>query len=241
MRITKFVNKCIKKKQCIIMYSRHIPIYHDDWNSRWSSFNHSPMYSSRVSRFPELSPRYDPEPLFDRAPMPFPDYDRREVMPRTDPVWGYQSTVAPTMENEMRKMTQEMNNMAKNFQRSGPASGLKTVEDLRLVEDFNVNNPVQEDVYGNRMFQLGFDVRQFRPEEIHIKTNGNQLSVHCKHEEKENGKSVFREYNRQFILPKEVNPEHLTSKLSGDGSLKISAPLPPLAGSRDRLIPIDKK
>lgn len=145
------------------------------------------------------------------------------------------------MENEMRRMTQELNNMARNFQRTGPAGGLKSVEDLRLTEDFKVNNPVQQDVFGNRKFQLEFDVRQFRPEEIHIKTNGNQLSVHCKHEEKENGKSAFREYNRQFILPKEVNPEHLTSKLSADGMLNIEAPLPALPGSRDKLIPIDRK
>lgn len=59
----------------------------------------------------------------------------------------------------MRKMIQEMNNMVRNFQRFGLVSGLKIVEDFRLVEDFNVNNFVQEDVYGNRMFQLGFDVR----------------------------------------------------------------------------------
>lgn len=223
------------------MYSRHIPIYHDDWNYRWSSMNHSPFFSSRTARFPELAPRYDPEPFFDRAPIPFPDYDRREVVPRADPGWMYPSPGAPTMENEMRRMTQELNNMARNFQRTGPAGGLKSVEDLRLTEDFKVNNPVHQDVFGNRKFQLEFDVRQFRPEEIHIKTNGNQLSVHCKHEEKENGKSAFREYNRQFILPKEVNPEHLTSKLSADGMLNIEAPLPALPGSRDKLIPIDRK
>jgi HSP20 family molecular chaperone IbpA len=173
--------------------------------------------------------------------MPLPDYDRRDLVPRIDSGWTYPTPAMSTMEGEMRKMTQEMNNMARNFQRVGPASGLKSVEDLRLTEDFNVNNPVHQDVYGNRRFQLEFDLRQFRPEEIHIKTCGNQLSVHCKHEDKENGRSVFREYNRQFVLPKEVNPEHLTSKLSADGTLAITAPLPALPGCRDRLIPIDKK
>ncbi|XP_048777307.1 major egg antigen-like [Ostrea edulis] len=223
------------------MYSRHIPIYNDDWNMRWSSLNHSPFYSSRVARFPEIATRYEPEPFFERAPMPVPDYDRRELVPRIDSGWTYPSLPASTMEGEMRKMTQEMNNMARNFQRAGPASGQKTVEDLRLTEDFNVNNPVHQDVYGNRRFQLEFDLHQFKPEEIRIKTSGNQLSVHCKQEDKENGRSVFREYNRQFVLPKEVNPEHLTSKLSGGGTLTITAPLPALAGPRERLIAIDKK
>lgn len=71
------------------MYSRYILIYYDDWNLRWSFFNYSFMYFSRVFRFLELSYRYDLELLFDRVLMSFLDYDRREVMFRIDLVWGY--------------------------------------------------------------------------------------------------------------------------------------------------------
>lgn len=72
------------------MYSRYILIYYDDWNFRWSFFNYSFMYFSRVFRFLELSFRYDLELLFDRVLlMLFLDYDRREVMFRIDLGWGY--------------------------------------------------------------------------------------------------------------------------------------------------------
>lgn len=84
-------------------------------------------------------------------------------------------------------------------------------------------------------------MRQFKPKKIHIKTNKNQLSIHYKHENKKNKKSIFRKYNRQFILPKKINPKHLTSKLSKNESLKISTPLPPLTNNKNKLIPIDKK
>lgn len=71
------------------MYSRYILIYYDDWYFRWSFFNYSFMYFSRMLRFLELTFRYDLELLFDRVLMSFLDYDRREVMFRIDLGWGY--------------------------------------------------------------------------------------------------------------------------------------------------------
>lgn len=80
-----------------------------------------------------------------------------------------------------------MNNRTSNFQRVGPNSGLNTVGDFRLTEDFNYNNPVQEDLFGKRKFQLEFDTRRCKPDDIFIKTPGNLLVVHCMYEEEENG------------------------------------------------------
>lgn len=66
--------------------------------------------------------------------------------------------------------------------------------------------------------------------------------VHAKHEEKSENRSVYREYNREFLLPKGTNPEQIRSSLSKDGILTIEAPLPALeAPNRERTIPIDKK
>lgn len=62
------------------------------------------------------------------------------------------------------------------------------------------------------------------------------LQVHAKHEEKTDTKSVYREYNREFILPKNVDPEKIRSSLSKDGVLSVSAPLPAIAG--EKMIPI---
>ena len=40
------------------------------------------------------------------------------------------------------------------------------------------------------------------------------LQVHAKHEEKTETKSVYREYNREFLLPKGTDPEMIRSSLS---------------------------
>jgi HSP20 family molecular chaperone IbpA len=50
---------------------------------------------------------------------------------------------------------------------------------------------------------------------------------------------VYREYNREFLLPKGTNPEAIKSSLSRDGVLTVEAPLPQLAIT-DRNIPIQK-
>lgn len=63
------------------------------------------------------------------------------------------------------------------------------------------------------------------------------FQVHAKHEEKSESKSVYREYNREFLLPKGTNPETIKSSLSKDGVLTVEAPLPAL-GQPEKLIPI---
>lgn len=41
-----------------------------------------------------------------------------------------------------------------------------------------------------------FDVAQYRPEEVTVKTVDNRLLVHAKHEEKTPSRTVYREYNQ---------------------------------------------
>jgi HSP20 family molecular chaperone IbpA len=50
---------------------------------------------------------------------------------------------------------------------------------------------------------------------------------------------VYREYNREFMLPKGTNPESIKSSLSKDGVLTVEAPLPAIEG--EKLIPITQK
>jgi len=95
---------------------------------------------------------------------------------------------------------------------------------------------IQEDGQEKKL-KLRFDVAQYTPEEIVVKTVDNKLLVHAKHEEKTETKSVYREYNREFLLPKGTNPEMIRSSLSKDGVLTIEAPLPALAAG-EKLIPI---
>lgn len=89
-------------------------------------------------------------------------------------------------------------------------------------------------------FQVKADVSQFSPEDITVKTVGNCVVIHGKHEEKEDKHGfVSREFTRRYVLPEEVDPEAVTSSLSLDGVLTVEAPkkrqeLP----SSERMIPV---
>lgn len=119
-----------------------------------------------------------------------------------------------------------------------------------------------QDEGDSKVLKLRFDVSQYAPEEIVVKTVDQKLlvisiknvcvnyisnksyscflwQVHAKHEEKSDTKSVYREYNREFLLPKGVNPETIRSSLSKDGVLTVDAPLPQLQLTQgETLIPI---
>ena len=73
---------------------------------------------------------------------------------------------------------------------------------------------IQKSEEGQKELKLRFDVSQYQPEEIMVKTVDNKLLVHAKHEEVGGGKSVYREYNREFLLPTGTNPELIKSSLS---------------------------
>ncbi|KAG8222848.1 hypothetical protein J437_LFUL007556 [Ladona fulva] len=74
-------------------------------------------------------------------------------------------------------------------------------------------------------FQVMLDVQQFRPEEISVKTVDNSIVVEGKHEEKRDEHGfVSRRFVRRYLLPEGTKPETVTSTLSSDGVLTISAP-----------------
>lgn len=128
-----------------------------------------------------------------------------------------------------------------------------------------LHSPLIQEDGEEKKLKLRFDVAQYTPEEIVVKTVDNKLLVHAKHEEKSETKSVYREYNREFLLPKGTNPELIRSSLSKvklspsvfvpshpsssgfglftvlvflqDGVLTIEAPLPAIA-SGEKMIPI---
>jgi len=198
-----------------------------------------------VNSFPREFSSFPRETSFSRELAPFP----RETMTReyvaplqsdfssslaTYPV-RERSSRGGEMEREMSRMNEEMGKMFQSMQKSQP---LKNVDDWRLTENFRMENPIQTFQDGSRKFHLQFDMRQFKPEEIQVKTSGNTLSVAAKHDEKDPNKAVYREYNRSYVIPKGVSPEALSSKLSADGILTIEAPLPSLEGPREKLIAI---
>uniref|UniRef100_A0A2R5L7T1 Putative heat shock protein n=2 Tax=Ornithodoros turicata TaxID=34597 RepID=A0A2R5L7T1_9ACAR len=141
------------------------------------------------------------------------------------------------MEDEMGRFRSQLMDHEKDFfsrQATGPASSKTWLE--------GINSPLIQDAEdGSKQLKLRFDVSQYAPEEIVVKTVDNRLQVHAKHEEKSENRSVYREYNREFLLPKGTNPEQIKSSLSKDGILTIEAPLPAIEANKERMIPIDKK
>ncbi|KAK0183126.1 hypothetical protein PV327_001196 [Microctonus hyperodae] len=165
------------------------------------------------------------------------------------------SNIRERFDAEMRKMEDEMsrfrselmNRESDNFfksttstttqQSSQQNSSLSPQQhDSRTWLD-GLNSPLIQDEGDNKKLKLRFDVSQYTPEEIVVKTVDNKLLVHAKHEEKTESKSVYREYNREFLLPKGTNPETIKSSLSKDGVLTVEAPLPAI-GTGEKLIPI---
>ncbi len=87
-------------------------------------------------------------------------------------------------------------------------------------------SPKARVVYDDAKFQVEFDVPDYRPEELSIKTEGDVLIVLAKHETKteDGGSFVSKQFEQRFTLPAGVRPENITSALSKGGTLTVTAP-----------------
>lgn len=61
--------------------------------------------------------------------------------------------------------------------------------------------------------------------QVSVKILNNMLIVSAVHEEKTDDNTVYREYNREILLPLGTDPEAVESALSKDGILTVRAPL----------------
>lgn len=85
------------------------------------------------------------------------------------------------------------------------------------------------------------DVQQFKPNEINVKVVDDCLVVEGKHEEKQDKHGfVSRQFTRRYKLPDNVIQEGITSTISSDGVLTVSAPkkVEALKAGSGRSIPI---
>nr|AIU47038.1 heat shock protein [Phenacoccus solenopsis] len=90
-------------------------------------------------------------------------------------------------------------------------------------------------------FKVNLDVQQFKPEEVNVKVVDDYLVVEGKHEEKQDKHGfISRQFTRRYKLPKDVQQENISSSISSDGILSISAPKKSQAigSSSERQIPI---
>jgi HSP20 family molecular chaperone IbpA len=90
-------------------------------------------------------------------------------------------------------------------------------------------------------FAVSVDVSHFKPDELQVKTDDNQLVIEGHHKEtKDNHGYIERSFVRKYHLPANVRPESVFSQLSSDGKLTVQAPKQSIAGSTRRTIPIQQ-
>jgi len=115
-------------------------------------------------------------------------------------------------------------------------------DDRSLFAANSEQNGISRVQYDDDTYKILVNVEKFKPEELVIKTVDNAVIVEAKHEEKTSeGRSyATQSLNQSFTLPRGVNPESVTSALSKEGVLTISALLPKSLKSSnpERLVPI---
>lgn len=89
-------------------------------------------------------------------------------------------------------------------------------------------------------FQVNVDVQHFAPSEISVKIVDGQVVIEGKHEERKDEHGyVSRQFVRKYVLPKSCLPDMVTSSLSSDGILTVTAPtVLPLPSVGEKIIPI---
>ncbi|XP_037909047.1 heat shock protein 27-like isoform X2 [Hermetia illucens] len=86
------------------------------------------------------------------------------------------------------------------------------------------------------------NVKQFKPEEISVRTVGNTVVIEGKHDERQDEYGlVSRHIVRKFTLPEGYDPKDVVSTFSPDGVLTIKAhpPAKPAEGV-ERVIPVQQ-
>lgn len=129
---------------------------------------------------------------------------------------------------------EDLESQRKQLQFSSPLSGVCSESQVEFEaksessKDWlkGLNSPLIQDSSKGRVLRLRFDVTPYEPEQIFVKTIDNRLQIHAKREETSENMSMYREYNREFLLPEGTNPELIRSSLSADGVLTVEAPLP---------------
>jgi len=95
--------------------------------------------------------------------------------------------------------------------------------------DFFNYSKLQEDQImrtkdNDKSYEVSLDVHQYRPDELKVNVEGKELTVEAKHEEKGEGNFVSRQFKRTVTLPEGCDAKTVTSNLSSDGVLMVTAP-----------------
>ena len=119
-------------------------------------------------------------------------------------------------------------NQTNNYSNSSHLKSLQNEKDpimLSSRKDSEEMSPKAKVSYDETKFQVEFDVKDYKPEELSIKTEGSTLVVLAKHEDKSGDSSyVTKQFEQRFTLPSGVKADAISSSLSRDGKLMVTAP-----------------
>lgn len=147
--------------------------------------------------------------------------------------WPYDEFFGTTS-NFIRNMEKEFDWLRRGIEKNlGLFNNLE--RNLMLGErDMAKDDMVKIDADGNRRLHVVFNLKDFQPEEIKIKTHKHNLIISAKKETKSDHDYYLREFSQSYPLPKDLKLEDLKSKWSEDGMLTIEAPLPKITEGNNK-------
>jgi hypothetical protein len=77
---------------------------------------------------------------------------------------------------------------------------------MTYVLTVDAKSVIEKDQNGRPVFRARFNVKDYQPEEVNVKMDGDRIIVHAEHQEKDGTKSVSREFSREVNIPREVDP-----------------------------------
>jgi HSP20 family molecular chaperone IbpA len=90
-------------------------------------------------------------------------------------------------------------------------------------------------------FQINLNFKEFKLEDISVKTKDNNIIVEAKHDERSDEIGyAARHITRRFVLPDQYDPNTITSNMSNNGTLTIRASKPKESTSGERVIPVQR-
>ena len=150
--------------------------------------------------------------------------DSQTFEERQKDIW---SDMHERMERRRKEWENEVESMRRDFFKLKPEEKRRgSIENL--MDTRPLNNMFYDDVkgQGGKRFHVSFDVNQFKPDEISVRTQEQKLMVHAKHEDNDGPSKVSREFSREVDVPQNVDPQKLQCTLSHDGVLTVEAPVP---------------
>ncbi|KAH9510259.1 hypothetical protein Btru_042604 [Bulinus truncatus] len=94
----------------------------------------------------------------------------------------------------------------------------------------------------DKEFRVRMDLHYYKPEEVKITSDNKKITVHAKHEEKQDKHGfVSREMIRTYSLPEDVDPKSVTSTMNSNGVLNIKVAKKALEAPKEIPIAVEYK